>query len=353
MRRFLVVALLVAACGGGSGKHPTTSLPIAPEALGPTDRILPLFPDGAQVILEVDLKRLRENRVVGELVTAAILGGAGDRLPAEIAAEPLATADALVLAAYGVGTGKAATVIVLSTKTAVPNGIPLGDGLVALGPSEWTGQLEARAAIALADGSKLVPPKDLMEVRDHAIPPKAPGASFRLTARLPFDARVELARELNLDTVPSELSIWADVVDDFAVIIDADSADGKKASKDDLKRMDKAMRRMLLGLVSEPAVKLLGLAPSIDNARITAQGSWLRTIIVVGPDRLGRVIGRAKSMLPAAPSNEKPPTVPDAAKPVASEPPKPSEPATKTEPPPAVPTKLPNLELPKEPLVEG
>ncbi|HEY4181528.1 MAG TPA: hypothetical protein VGM90_31995 [Kofleriaceae bacterium] len=338
MTRSLAILVLIAACGGSS-KHPTTSMAETFEAKGPTDRILALLPDGAQVIVELDLARLRANPVVGALVTSAILGGAGDRLPAEVAAEPLATADALVLAAYGVGTGKAATVIVLATKNAVPNGVPLGEGLVALGPSDWTGQLEARAAIAgvtNGDAPKIMPPKDMMEVRDHAIPPKAPGSSFRLTARLPFDARVELARELNLDTVPSELSIWADFVDDFAIIIDADAGDGGKASKDDVKRLDKATRRMLIGLTSEPAVKLLGLVPSIENARITAQGAWLRTIVVVGPDRLSRVVERAKTMMPKAPSTEKPDAEP------AKDSPKPVE-----TPPAAPPTKAPNLELPR------
>ncbi|CAN5744632.1 hypothetical protein BH11MYX2_BH11MYX2_15580 [soil metagenome] len=325
MSRSIAVALAfvtVVACGGKSKSSPT-STPIQPEMLWPLDRILPLFPDGAQVILEIDLKRLRTNPIVGPLVIAALNGGASDKLPGSFASEPIANADALVLAAYGVGTGKAATVIVLATTATVPNGVPLGDGLVALGPTEWTGQLEARAAIAgvtNGDAPKIVASKELLELRDHALPPKAPGASFRLTARLPFDARVELARELNLDTVPAELSIWADVVDDFAVIIDANAADpGDKAPKAAAKRLDRAMRAMLLGLQAEPAVKLLGLAPAIDHAKLTATSSWLRTVIVVGPDRLGRVVGRAKSLLPAKgdrPLNQ-----------VQPEPPKPPPPA--------------------------
>lgn len=350
MRALVVAMLVVVAACGGSSKKPTTSTPTEPVIMGPMDRILPLFPDGAQVLLEVDLKRLRENPVVGELVTSAILGGAGERLPAEVAAEPLATADALVLAAYGVGTGKAATVIVLATKHAVPNGIPLGEGLVALGPADWTGQLEARAAIAgvaSGDAPKITASKELLELRDHAIPSKAPGASLRLTARLPFDARVQLARELDIDTVPSQLSIWADVVDDFAIIIDADASSGDKTTKDDMKRMDKAMRRMLLGLTADPAVKLLGLAPPIDNARITTHGSWLRTIIAVGPDRLGRVVARAKVMMPkapAAPAGEPAPVEPAKAEPPKPEPSKPEP--SKAEPP------KPKLELPKTPLVD-
>ena len=48
---------------------------------------------------------------------------------------------------------------------------------------------------------------------------------MRITARLPFDARVALARQTGFDAAPAQLSLWADVADDVAIVVDADAAD--------------------------------------------------------------------------------------------------------------------------------
>lgn len=288
--------LLVAAmaCGGGARRVPITK-PVHTVAKTAGDRILPLLPEGAQLIVELDLARLRANPVVGKLVADVL---AGPALPiAGVPSSPLATADALVLASYGMGTSQAATVTILATKDTVPNGVPIGEGLVAIGPESWTAQLEARAAIAGTDG-KLVAAADLLSLRDHAMPEGAPGASLRITARLSFDARVALARQTGLEAPPARLSIWGDVVDDLAIIVDADAADpGDKKAKQPAKRLETGVRGMLAGLAAEPVLQQLGLPSSLQGARIVSQGSWVRTIIAIGPAHLHRVVERANALL--------------------------------------------------------
>ena len=66
--RLVLVVLLVAACGGGRAR-PTSSKVHAPIAERTSDWLVPLLPAGAQIVVELDLARLRHNAVVGELAT--------------------------------------------------------------------------------------------------------------------------------------------------------------------------------------------------------------------------------------------------------------------------------------------
>lgn len=295
MRAAVPLALVLGvACGGGARK-PSITQPVRTVARTAGDRILPLLPEGAQLIVELDLQRLRANPVVGKLVAEALSGPA---LPiAGVPASPLAAASTVVLASYGMGTSQAATVTVLATTEPVEHGVPIGEGLVALGPESWTAQLEARAAIAGTDG-KLVAAPELLALRDHAMPDGAPGAALRITARLSFDARVALARQTGLEAPPARVSVWGDVIDDLAIIVDADAADpGDKATKQPTRRLETGVRAMLAGLAAEPVLQALGLPSSLSGARIIAKGTWVRTIIAVGPAHLHRVVDRANAML--------------------------------------------------------
>lgn len=305
MRRFAVLAVIA-----GCGSTPSKPVITAPERTQPqttADRILPLFPDGAQVIVELDLARLRTNPVIGTLVTSALTGeGLGlPALPSGVPMSPLAKADAVVLASYGVGTSQAAMVTVIASAedlAQTAGATRLGDQLYALGPTEWIAQVEARAALAgigeAASGPPIVASPELLALRDRAMPPNAPGAALRITARLSFDARVALARQTGLDTAPSQVSIWADVVDDFAIIVDADAADpGDKKTKNPTKRLEAGLRGVLSGLAAEPAIQALGIPSSLERAKLVARGTWVRTIVAIGPAHLQRVVARATAYL--------------------------------------------------------
>ena len=289
MKWLVVVALL--ACGGGTKRASTTVAPPATQA----ERALALLPDGAQIVVELDLARLRANPVVGATFTKAL--AAPVNLPADVPTPPLATADVVVLAAYGVGTSGAATIAVVASSQEVPDAIRITDGIYAMGPPDWLAQLEARAALTLGN-TPIHAPQELLDLRDRAMPPKAPGASLRVTARLPFDARVALARQTGLESAPAQLSIWADVVDDFAMVIDADAVDpGERVTKRATARLEGLIRSALISLANEPAMRALGLSASISRAKLSARGSWIRTIIAVGPSHLGRVVERANTFL--------------------------------------------------------
>ncbi|HEY5950698.1 MAG TPA: hypothetical protein VIV40_34640 [Kofleriaceae bacterium] len=293
-----VLAFLIAACGGRARPGPATTRATAPATLA--ERVIALFPDGAQLLVEIDLARLKANPTVGPVATRVLAEMGEDTkvpgLPMAMQGSPLAHADLVVLAAYGVGTAQAASVTILATKDEITGGVKLADGLVALGPPEWTAQIEARAAIAAQQ--PLMPSLALMQLRDHAMPDKAPGAVLRVTAQLPFDARIALARQTGVEAAPAQLSIWADVVDDLAIIIDGDAADpGDKKAKDAAGRLSRALTAVLESAAREPALQVLGLTSALRDARTITQRTWVRTIITVGPRQLTRAVERATALL--------------------------------------------------------
>jgi hypothetical protein len=304
-RAIAVIAACAAACGGPPKQGATSAATPAPVAAA--DRILAILPQGAQVVVELDLARLRANPVVGEVVTRAL--AAGMPLPgaedpsgaADAASSPLAAADLVVLAAYGVGTAAAATVTVLAATQPVAGAAKLAGGFHALGPAAWTAQLAERAAMLEADGLIRAQP-ELLALRDRAMPAKAPGASLRVTARLPFDARIALAQQTGLAAAPAQLSIWGDVADDLAIVVEADAADpGDRRAQQAAARLEVALRGALASLAAEPIVRALGLPRSLDGAKLAVRGTWVRAVIAIGPSHLQRVAARASALLPAKP----------------------------------------------------
>ena len=274
----LVFALALAGCGRRAA--PAAPVPAATEPRPTTAgaSLLAMLPLHPQVVIEIDVARLRANAQTEKLAEALIP-----------TFDPIvAHAQTIVIAAYGVGTTNAATLTLVRAiaKESPPNARKIGDDIFAIGPSDWLDQVAARAATA-----GIAADRDLLALRDHAMPDKAPGASLRVTAQLSFDARIALARMTGLEAAPEKLSIWLDVADDLAMIIDADG--GKDV---------KLTRTMVLGalasLAKEPTVGLAGLRGSLDNAKVVTRGTWVRAIVAIGPEHLARGIHRILASMP-------------------------------------------------------
>lgn len=291
MKVALCVLLALGACGG---RRMHSTRPVAREHV-PTaqDHLLALLPAGAQIVVELDLARLRANPVVGATVTKLLGAGTVPQLA------PMPAADRVVLAAYGVGTAQAATVTLIESRVAIEGAKPVADGVWGLGPPEWIEPIENRAALASAGvGKQLQPAAELIALRDRALPPGAPGSALRVTARLGFEARVSLARQTGLDSAPAQLSLWADVVDDLAIVVWADASDpGEKATKQAVARLESALRGALGALAAEPMARALGLSSSISGAQLSVHGRWVRCVIAIGPQHLKRIVDRADALL--------------------------------------------------------
>ena len=327
--RGAVLVIAVASCGGGRGPAPET--PEVAPAPTVSERMLAMLPQGAQVIIEVDLARLRANPVVGAVVTRALAERTAE-LAAGVPASPLAAADQVVLAAYGVGTAQAATLTVLAAPNEIAGATKLADGFYAVGPPDWVDMAQQRVALASTGEAKfaLSAAPEMLALRRHATPDKAPGASLRLTARLSFDARIALARQTGLDAAPAQVSAWADVADDLALIVDCDAADPGDAKidarrkADAPKRLEATLRGAIAAVSEQPAVRLLGLPSSLAGAKLVTRGSWVRAIIAIGPAHLQRILDRASVLLGEPPPPSEPPKPGEPPRPSNS--PKPAEP---------------------------
>jgi hypothetical protein len=283
-------AVAVAACSHAPAKMPTVAGP--PRVLTPADKLVGLLPDGAQVVVELDLARLRDNAVIGAVVRRALAEIAVStdvQLPMKLPTTPLVDTSYVVLAAYGVGTSDAATITLLATPHDVAGSHHVMDGVVAYGPEAWLAQLDARAAIA--ERTPIGPSEEMLRLRERAQPTGSTGAAIRISARLSFDARIALARQTGVEIAPAQLSAWADVADDLAVVVDAD-AGGESPAK-----LAGEVRGVLGELGESPALRALGLPGALDGARQTRQGSWIRTVVTVGPAHLKRVVARATALL--------------------------------------------------------
>ena len=91
MRIAALACVALLACGGGA-RRPVTAQPVPTRITTVGDRIMALLPEGAQLIIEIDLARLRKNPVVGKLVTDVLTGPALPGIAGEVPLSPLAKA---------------------------------------------------------------------------------------------------------------------------------------------------------------------------------------------------------------------------------------------------------------------
>ncbi len=110
MRCALVMAVVMVGCGGGTSTSSTTQV-IPERALTVGDALLTSLPAGAEILVELDLARLRANPIIGGIATDLLAA------PPAIAGAPEAPIDgatAVALAAYRVGTPAATTITVVA-----------------------------------------------------------------------------------------------------------------------------------------------------------------------------------------------------------------------------------------------
>lgn len=273
------------------------------------DPLLARLPPGAEIVVEIDLARGREHPLLGESVRALLAAAAGAPwpVPSELtgqgAVDPLARAGALVMASYRVGTAEAESLTLLSwpptagssaqQAAAALGATALDAGALALGPPALIARVAAQPAAS--------PPADWRRLRARAMPAGATGALVRVTAALSFEAQVALARQTGLDPPPARLSLWADAIDDAALVLWADSAE--LADPRAGARLAAALRGAVAELAAERRVAALGLAAPLREAALTQDHGRVRLVAIVPPARLRRVAARAKGWLsaPSAP----------------------------------------------------
>lgn len=270
------LALSMLACGSGPGR--ATSEPSAPiRSATAGDAIWERLPAGADLVLEVDLKRLRANAVVGRLFEVIS--------PPEPLRESdlLHKADLMVLAIYDMGSTAKQLIILRGDKLgnlAMPT---LGPSSLALGDPELVRQAEGLQATSRT----MAEDRELWHMRAMPMPAEAPAAALRVVTRIGFDARVLIASKLALSDVPVAMSVWADVVDDLAIVAELHSED-----RDSAKRLQRALVGLRKRMASLTFLRVVGVSPALLATQVTRSGSIVRLVFVLRPKRLRVVVKR-------------------------------------------------------------
>jgi hypothetical protein len=271
-------ALLALAVGCGP-KKATGAKPVEVPGRKATagDAILRRAPAGADAVLEIDLHRLRKNPTVGPLVVAVTAAG-------EVGGDLVAVADVVVVASYRIGETDAGQLVFAAGPRAseLRGGHRITDRLVAFGPPALLRRVDA---VVAGQEPPLSADRALMRTRALAMPDRAGGASLRMAAELGFDARLALAKRLEVDVVPVWLSVWFDVADDLAGV--ALLGGGPDADPKDLVT---AVARLRDRLAAAPSVERVGLVPLVEDVGVQLQGEGARVVVVVGPRRLARLV---------------------------------------------------------------
>jgi hypothetical protein len=298
MRAALAIIVAMSACRG-PGLAPDVEVSRAPPAASAL--LIELAPEGADLVLELDLARLRQSEALGELVEA-LRARASEGLGDGPGGLDLLAADELLMASYDLGgeSAQALTLIRGEGVAAVAGAEILADDLAVTGPPA----LVARATEVVAGRQSATSSQPrLMELREAAIPRGAPGAALRVSGDLGFDARVGLSRLLALPDVPVAIAVWGDVVDDLAVVALLGAQ-----SDDEAHALAELVGAWQVRAAALPRVRRLGLDRAVLGAAVTVVGATVRLTLVVSPTRLelaAQAIARELAIEPPPSPHEK------------------------------------------------
>ncbi len=278
---FYLAFCLLLACGG-NGTRSTEFVPQRSTTAG--DALLSSVPTGADLLLEIDLARLRNNAVVGTILASVAA-------PEAIAEEHLLRdANTMLVCVYGVGDG-AKQLIVLQAHSGVElnQAAAIGGGRYAVGDPSLVSR-----AVALGGGSgeSMLEDEEFLRLRSSVMPAEAKWAAVRAVARLDFDARVAVASKVHMSEVPVSLALWGDVVDDLAIVV---HVVGEEAASHE--RLHHAMLSLRSRIAKKPYVRFLGLTTPLGNARITRSDSRVQLVFVLSPKRLALLAERLMRQL--------------------------------------------------------
>lgn len=286
MRRLCLVlcaallALPVMGACGGSSSPPALALPERAQTSG--DALFSSAPIGADLLLEVDVARLRDNEVVGSILRTLSAPGAQGQI-AE--GDLLAKADSLLVCVYGVGDA-AKQLILLQVADGQPlsGAAAIGEGRYAVGDPE----LVARAvAVGSGEGASMLDDMEMLRLRADVMPEAAKSSVVRAVARLDFDARVAVASRVGMSEVPISLALWGDVVDDLAIV-----ARVTGESDESYDRLRNALLSLRARVAKRPLIRYLGLAPALASARVIRSGKSVQVVFVLSPKRFALVAKR-------------------------------------------------------------
>jgi hypothetical protein len=286
----LIIGVVAVACGcSGAGSPKQLSHDRLRSLDGPAESMLRYVPGSPQLLFEVDLRRLRDNPVVGDVV-AEFLKQDNVLTPIEKKQViSLLDVDALVVASYDVGTANAQTLTLLRTNAINQHGqgVVVADHVLAVGPESLVAA-SVEVGVSVADSAI---PSVMFSLRSNATLRGSQGYSLRLTAHVPSTAKF-LNAIVGLPALPADFSLWADVADDAAIMLVTPLDPGSQPE---------LLRQQLARIAARAEVRQLGLAPSVAEVSLR-RGPEVETYsVVIPPGRLRRSMQRISAWQSQAP----------------------------------------------------
>jgi hypothetical protein len=269
-----LLCLALLACGGSSGPA-TAPLPVRATTAGQS--LLSFAPLGADLLLEVDLSRLRQNAVVGGLLSAVAAPGSDQRV------DLLQQAEVALLCVYDIGGVPKQLILLRAEDENLAGTEVLAENIFAVGDSK----LVSRAAGIQSSEDSMLADRELLRIRETVMPAEAKSASLRVSVRLDFDARVQIASKLSLSDVPVSIALWGDVVDDMALVAHLASDEAE-----DVPRLERAILGLRGRFAKNALLRFVGLSVPIREAKVRGQAKVVKVTLLVGPKRLQYVVGR-------------------------------------------------------------
>ena len=285
MRPNRVGLLLAVFSACATTQKPERLIDAVPERAATSgEALLGWIPGGAEVLVEVDVARIRDNATVGPIV--ALMDKLPVKNPLGLNWDLIVGIDAIVSASYQVGRANAATVTLVRGEgvSRIANATRLDARTVVLADAVWTQKVQAAGSGKI---SSMRADHSLLRIRTVAMPEAAEAAAFRVSAKLDFKARVALVREFDLEFAPRTVSLWADVVDDFATVVVLEEGTAARA-----KSMGKALQSWSEQAAMIPMVRAARLSRAIRSMRVVRQGRRVRAVLLIGPARLQNVVKR-------------------------------------------------------------
>ena len=267
------------------GSKPAAPLTWPVPRVGP-GQLLAYVPAGAQLLVEIDVARLRANPVVGELVRLLVDAetpvNPGVELPPGLPTS-LRGVEAIVIASFLVGGADAQTLTLLRVAAdSHVAGVKVGEGVVAVGPENLVANALLMGNAVRGETAAHQLSATLIAARQRIELPGTNASALRITTTLSPAAAAALG-------LPTTLALWSDVVDDAAILISC-----PRASVD-------ALAQRLRQFSQNSLVRLVGLGPSLAQLRVQHTSPWSRIVVVIAPGPFRRATQRALAALaPAA-----------------------------------------------------
>jgi hypothetical protein len=239
-------------------------------------------PIGADLLLELDLKRLRDNPIVGNVLARV---ASPDN---EATIDLLKQAEVALLCVYDIGEAPRQLIVLRSQAEELPGTVALGAHLFAVGDA----QLLSLAAGIQGPEQSMLADVEILRLRDEVMPAEAKNASLRVSVRLDFDARVAIASKVSMSEVPVAFALWGDVVDDMALIAHLASDEVVEAP-----RLERAIVAVRKRIAAHAFSRSLGLSRPMLDARVTRDDKVVKVVVVLGPKRLQYVVDRLLKQL--------------------------------------------------------